>query len=381
MTIKFGKSEKFQNAKAALSKAMAGGSDEEQTTAFENYLDALQESVTAEVSKQANETAMDRSIIQNRGGNVLTAEETRFFQNAIDKKGFDDDSVLPVTTQQRIFDGIVEEHPLLQALGLQDLGAVTRYIYSDAEKNFVWGELFGPIQGQIGAGFREETITQLKLTAFAVVPNDMLELGPEWVERYVRTVAVETISVGLEYGFVNGNGQSQPIGLLKDRNPDTGAITDKASSGTLTFAPSDRGEVVAGELYEVINALSVDADGKRRRINGRVYMAVNPQDALAVSFRNTIQTANGQWVTAMPYNVQVVESEEIPAGRAVFFVQGEYIAVIAGGYKLKRFDQTLAMEDATLWTIKQFANGRPKDNNAARVYDLNISFSADPAGV
>lgn len=381
MTIKFNKSEKFQNAKAALAKAMQEGSDEEQATAFENYLNELSDSVTAEIGKQANETAMDRSIIQNRGGNVLTAEETRFFQNAIDKKGFDDDSVLPVTTQQRIFDGIVEEHPLLQALGLQDLGAVTRYIYSDAEKNFVWGELFGPIQGQIGAGFREETITQLKLTAFAVVPNDMLELGPEWVERYVRTVAVETISVGLEYGFVNGNGQSQPIGLLKDRNPETGAITDKASSGTLTFAPSDRGEVVAGELYEVINALSVDADGKRRRINGRVYMAVNPQDALAVSFRNTIQTANGQWVTAMPYNVQVVESEEIPAGRAVFFVQGEYIAVIAGGYKLKRFDQTLAMEDATLWTIKQFANGRPKDNNAARVYDLNISFDSAPAGV
>ena len=381
MTIKFNKSEKFQNAKAALAKAMQEGSDEEQATAFENYLNELSDSVTAEIGKQANETALDRSIIQNRGGNVLTAEETRFFQNAIDKKGFDDESILPVTTQQRIFEDIVEEHPLLQALGLQDLGAVTRYIYSDADKNFVWGELMGPIAGQIGTSFREETITQLKLTAFAVVPNDMLELGPEWVERYVRTVAVETISVGLEYGFVNGNGQSQPIGLLMDKNADTGAVTDKASSGTLTFAPSERGEVVAGELYEVINALSVDADGERRRINGRVYMVVNPQDALAVSFRNTIQTANGQWVMAMPYNVQVVESEEIPAGKALFFVQGEYIAITAGGYKLKRFDQTLAMEDATLWTIKQFAYGKPKDNNAARVYDLNISFDPAPAGV
>ena len=381
MAIKFNKSEDFQNAKAALVNAMKEGDDDKQAKALEGFVDALKNDVTAAVSREANDVMMDRTIIQNRGGNVLTAEETRFFQNAIDKKGFDNESILPVTTQQRIFEDIVEEHPLLQALGLQDLGAVTRFIYSDAEKNFVWGELMGPIAGQIGASFREETITQLKLTAFAVVPNDMLELGPEWVERYVRTVAVETISVGLEYGFVNGNGQSQPIGLLKDRNPETGAITDKASSGVLTFAPSERGEVVAGELYEVINALSVDAGGKRRRINGRVYMVVNPQDALAVSFRNTIQTANGQWVTAMPYNVQVVESEEIPAGRAVFFVQGEYIAVIAGGYKLKRFDQTLAMEDATLWTIKQFANGRPKDNNAARVYDLNISFDPAPAGV
>lgn len=375
MTIKFNKNEEFENAKAALVQAMKDGDEEKQSQAFSAYLDTLKENVKAEISKQANEMMMDRSILQNRGQNVLTSEEMRFFQNVIDKKGFDDESILPVTTQERIFEDIVAEHPLLDALGLRDLGAVTRFIYSDAEKNFVWGELFGPIQGQIGAGFREESITQLKLTAYAVVPNDTLELGPEWVERYVRTVAVETISVGLEYGFVNGNGQSQPIGLLKDKDPDSGAVTDKVSSGTLTFAPSERGEVVAGELYNVVNALSTDAAGKRRRVSGRVVMVVNPQDALAVQFRNTIQTANGQWVTALPYNIRMVESEEVPAGKAIFFVQDDYIAVIAGGYRLKKFDQTLAMEDATLYTIKQFANGRPKDNKTALVYDLDIKFT------
>jgi len=380
MTIKFNKSEKFNEAKQKLTAAMSNpeATEKEQTEAFENYFSALQGEVTDAVSKQVNAEMFDRSILQNRGQNVLTNEERRFFQNVIDKKGFDDDSILPVTTQERIFEDIVAEHPLLDALGLRDLGAVTRFIYSDAEKNFVWGELFGPIQGQIGASFREETVTQLKLTAYAVVPNDMLELGPEWIERYVRTVAVETISVGLEYGFVNGNGQSQPIGLLKNKDSGTGAITDKTSSGTLTFAPSERGEVVAGELYNVINALSTDAAGKRRKVNGRVVMVVNPQDALAVQFRNTIQTANGQWVTALPYNVRVVESEEIPAGKAVFFVQGDYLAIIAGGYRLKKFTETLAMEDATLYTIKQFANGKPKDNKAALVYDLDISFDTVP---
>lgn len=382
MTITFNKTESLKDAKAKVAAAMTEGNLEAQNEAMEEFMNALHSEVSSAISKQAQEEVLDRSIVQNRGQNVLTSAETKFFKAAIEKGGLDNEAILPVTTQERIFEDLVSEHPLLDALGLQDLGAVTRFIYSDAEKNFVWGELFGPIAGQIAAGFREETISQLKLTAFAVLPNDMIELGPVWVERYVRTVAVETISVGLEYGYVNGNGQAQPIGLMKDKNPETGAITTKTPSGTLTFAPSERGEVVAGELYGVVNSLSTDAAGKSRKVNNRVVMVINPVDAIAVSFRSTIQTANGQWVMALPYNIQVVESEEIPVGQALFFVKGDYVAAIAGGYKLKKYDQTLAMEDATLFTIKQFANGKPKDNKTALLYTLDISFpGAAPAGV
>lgn len=380
MVIKFNKTEAFNEAKNKLAATLsnAEATEKEQGEALQNYFDVLQSEVSNAVRSQVNNDMTDRSIMQGRGQNVLTSEEKKFFNAAIEKGGLDDEKILPVTTQERIFEDLTKEHPLLGKLGIQDLGAVTRYIYADADKNFVWGELFGPIAGQIAASFREKTVSQLKLTAFAVLPNDMIELGPEWVERFVRTVAVETISVGLEHGFVNGTGQSQPVGLLKDKDPDSGAVTDKVSSGTLTFEPSERGEIIAGELYGVVNALSTDAKGKARKVSNRIVMVVNPTDAIAVSFRNTIQTANGQWVMALPYNIDVVESDEIPAKKALFFVQGEYIAVIAGGYKLKKFDQTLAMEDATLFTIKQFANGEPKDNKTALVYDLAIDFTPAP---
>ena len=57
-------------------------------------------------------------------------------------------------------------------------------------------------------------------------------------------------------------------------------------------------------------------------------MVVNPIDAIAVTFRNTIQTQNGQWVTSLPYNIQMVESDEVPAGKAIFFVKGQYMACV-----------------------------------------------------
>lgn len=382
----------MENYKAKLNEYKTIRDNEDSTqeqidTAYEAAMNALAEDLTEKIKNEAITEAahqsVDTQILLARGQEVLTSEEKKFFNAVVEQGGFTDDSILPETTQQRVFEDLTKEHPLLDALGIQDLGAATKFIYSDPTKAYAWKELFGSITGQVNTAFRSETMTQLKLTAFAVLPNDMLELGPEWVERYTRELLVESISSGLEYGFVNGRGpaQSEPIGLLKDVDSETGAVTDKVSSGTLTFAPSERGEIVAGELYGVVSALSTNAKGKSRKVLNKVVMVVNPVDAIAINFRNTIQTANGQWVTALPYNLIVVESDEIPVKKASFFVRGEYMAAVAGPYRLKKFDQTLAIEDATLYTIKRFANGRPRDNKAALVYDLDIKFTeAAPAG-
>nr|WP_259549259.1 phage major capsid protein [Heyndrickxia oleronia] len=386
MTMKLkGTMENFETKKQAYMNVVKdeNSTPEQLENAFNEMFTALQTDLTEKIANDARNEIHDAQILAARGQNVLTSEERKFFNAVVQDGGFKDDSILPETTQERVFEDLVNAHPLLDALGLQDLGAVTKFIYSDATKAFAWKEIFGDISGQVNAAFRSEKIGQLKLTSFAAIPNDMLELGPVWVERYVRTLLIETYSVGLEYGFVNGRGsaQQEPIGLMKNVDAETGAVTDKTSSGTLTFAPSEYGEIVAGELYEVVKALSTNAKGKSRKVGGKIVMVVNPIDAIGVQFRNTIQTSSGQWVTALPYNIQVVESEEIPANKALFFVKGEYIAAIAGGYKLKKFDQTLAMEDATLYTIKQFANGKPKDNKAALVYDLDIKFSSPTPAV
>lgn len=378
---------KMENYKEKLNAYMTVRDDEKSTqnqidNAFTDAMNALAEDLTVEIKNQAvNEAAnksLDSQILLSRGNDVLTSEEKKFFNAVVQDGGFKDETILPETTQERVFQDLTKAHPLLDAIGIQDLGAATKFIYSDPTKAYAWKELFGEITGQVNTAFREEKITQSKLTAFAAIPNDMLELGPEWVERYVRELLVESYSVGLEYGYVNGRGSahSEPVGLMKNVDANTGAVTDKTSSGTLTFAPSQYGETVTGELYNVVKALSTNEKGESRKVMNKIVMVVNPVDAIGVQFRNTIQTANGQWVTSLPYNIQTVESEEVPVGKALFFIKGEYIAAVAGGYKLKKFDQTLAIEDATLYTIKRFANGRPRDNKTALVYDLDIKFTA-----
>lgn len=349
---------------------------DQMSAAVNEMFTALQNDLTEKITAEARNGSNDTQILVSRGQHVLTSEEKAFYNKVVADGGFNDESVFPESVQERVFEGLTKARPLLAAIGLQDLGAATKFIYSDPTLAFAWKEIFGEISGQVNAAFRDEKITQLKLTAFGAIPNDMLELGPEWVDRYMVTLLIEALAAGLEYGLVNGRGpaQNEPIGLMKDVDKNTGAVTDKVSSGKLTFAPSERGEVVVGELYGVLKNLSTDEKGDFRKVLNKVAMVLNPIDALAVQARHTIQNDSGTFVMNLPYNLTVVDSEEIPVGKVLFFVKGEYVAAIAGGYKLKKFDQTLAMEDATLYTIKRFANGRPKDNKTALVYDLDVQF-------
>lgn len=78
-------------------------------------------------------------------------------------------------------------------------------------------------------------------------------------------------------------------------------------------------------------------------------------------------------MTALPFNLNVIESVAQPAGKVLTYVKGRYDGYLAGGINLQKFDQTLAIEDMDLYTAKQFAYGKAKDDKVAAVYDLNIN--------
>lgn len=375
MAIKFNN---FEDKKLAFAKAVQGGNAEEQTQALHEMLNALATDVQKEILNEVNLRMADNVVLQSRGQNVLTSEETRFFNQVIEQGGFTDKDILPKTTQERVFEDIKKENPLLNQLGLQNLGAITEFIFSDPEGMAVWGPLFGDIQGKLNTTFWKESIEQLKLTAFVPIAKDMLKLGPAWMERYVRTILVQAMSVGLERGFVAGRGlaQNEPVGLLKNVDPETGAVTDKPSAGTLTFEP---GRTTINEMRDVVKKLSekLDKDGnvkdEPRKVAGKVVMVTNPFDTFDIQANATIQNANGVYLTNLPFNPIMTESIFVPQGKVLFFVKGEYIAAIGGGLEVNRYKETLALEDADLFIAKQFATGKPRDNNAAQVYDLNIA--------
>lgn len=383
MTIKVkDKLKNYHDHKAHFAELVQNGaSDEEQSKAFGEMFDALSNDLRDEISAEVNNRVVDNGILAKRSQSPLTSEERKFFNEINTEVGYKEEKLLPETVIERVFDDLSTEHPLLSKINIQNAGLVTRIIKADATGQAVWGKIFGEIKGQLDAAFSEEEFKQSKLTCFIVIPDDLKMFGPNWVERFVRTQIEEAISVALEAGFLTGEGaaKNQPVGLMKDIQSN-GGVVDKTSSGTLTFADAD---TTVNELKDVLKGLSVKEDGKPVKIDGKVVLVVNPQDSWDIQARYTYLTANGGFVTVLPYNVSIVTSEFVPANKLVAFVSDRYDAVRGGGLTVKKFNETLALEDCILYTAKTFAYAQPADNNASRVYDLKLSTAvrtSTPAG-
>lgn len=304
----------------------------------------------------------------------MTARERQFF-NDIDKTvapGFTE--LIPEETTDRIFEDLVTKHPLLEHIGLRNAGLRMKFIDSETTGQAEWGELYGEIKGQLKASFSQSKAIQHKLTAFVVIPKDAEKFGPAWLQSFVTTQINEAFAVALEAAFLNGDGNKKPIGLTRSLTGkavgEIATYDEKSPTGVLTFADS---ETTVKELTQVHKYHSVKEDKKTPvAVEGNVVMVVNPADAWDVKKQYTSLNAQGIYITALPYNITLIESVAQTAKKVTTFVKGRYDAYVAGGIELSRYTETYALEDLNLYTAKQFAYGRARDERAATVWTLTV---------
>ncbi|MBO8759793.1 phage major capsid protein, partial [Staphylococcus aureus] len=76
-------------------------------------------------------------------------------------------------------------------------------------------------------------------TAFVVIPKDLKDFGPAWIESFVKIQIEEAFAVALEAAFLNGTGKDQPIGLIRQVQEGVsvsgGEYPKKDITSTLTF--------------------------------------------------------------------------------------------------------------------------------------------------
>ncbi|MCK1987158.1 phage major capsid protein [Lysinibacillus fusiformis] len=348
---------------------------EQVETAWINMQDALVNSLTTQISNEVTNNTLDQVILSNRGVDVMTAEETKFF-NVVVSDGFQDEIVLPYTIEERIYDDLTSDHPLLSVINFRDLGTITlTTITSEYEGAAVWGPIFGDIKGQLNAAFKQEKIAQSKLTAFVVLPKDLAKFGPKWVAAYVQTQITETYAVALENAIINGAGptKEEPIGLIRDLaaavDP-TNGHAKKAAVGALTLADP---KTIIKEFSGIGKELSEKENGKPLNVSGKVALVINPADAWDLKGDFTIQNSLGDYITKLPFNFTLIESEFAKKGELIAFVKDRYDAYRGGGIEVTEYKETLAMEDCNLHIAKTFAFGKPRDNKVAAIYTLPVT--------
>lgn len=387
MTMKFGNQEvTFKNYEAAqkhyaeLVKDKTAN-DTDKTEAFSDMMNSLGADSAAYIQEQIN-AKTEAFLDMKRQDPTLTAEEIKFVNEVKTDSSLDKPSTteiaVPQTVVDRIFEDLKTDHPLLSIIGLKNQGIRTKIYTSDAEGVAVWDDFMGDIKGQLTAKFGKSESIQNKITAYMTLPKDLKEFGASWIMNYIVTEMREAIYNAAESTFLSGDGVKKPIGLDRDLSKGSaatdgsGVVTypQKASAGTLTF---ENTKAASKQVAEVLIKLSKKENGKPVQTSGKVVFIMSPAQHLRLQAQFMVQNVNGQFVTAYPFGMRIVESVFQADDKAVVFVQGRYDAYEAGAMTIASSADILFFEDEMAYAIKHFFYGKARDNNAALVYDLDFA--------
>ena len=253
---------------------------------------------------------------------------------------------------------------------------LTKWILNDhTVQTAVWGQLNSAITEEVTSAFKTIEIVQCKLSAFTVIEKDMLDLGPVFLDGYIRMFLKDALLCGLEKAIVNGTGKDQPIGLTRNISEDvtiTGGVYPKKEKIVVeTFAPAEYGKL--------LSRMVKNEKGRSRKFN-KVLLICNQGDYLSkVMPATTVLNGAGAYVNNLfPFPTDTVISNELEDGEAIICLPEEYFMGIGGAKEgiIEYSDELKFLEDKRVYKIKMYGMGKAYDNTVSLLIDIS---NLDPA--
>lgn len=384
--IKFAGEKDFRQK---IVEALKSNDEAQLTQAMGDFANAVVETVKQDFADL--QESNDAAVLAQRGYRQLTRKETKWYEklsnalkSANPKQAFIDligsdneDDLMPTTIIEDVYKNLKDEYPLLKAINFQYVKYATKWIMNDhSAQNAVWGAITDEIAKEITSAFKVVDMKQSKLSAFAKIELGMLDLGPVFLDGYIRAVLMEAIMSGLELAIVAGTGVNQPIGLIKDIHEGVSFDTstgypNKQAIPLTAFTPEKYGEVLA--------TLATTENGKQRKFKA-VGLICNQTDYLTkVMPATTVLNGSGNYVNNLfPFPTNVYVSNAVDTGKAVLFIENEYFLGMGGDKKgvIEYSDEYKFLEDMRYFKVKQYGMGRAFDNTSAVYLDIS---KLDPA--
>lgn len=366
---------KQKDAVVALQNAMAG---EDEKAIQEAWL-GFQQSIIDVVKQDYEEAHGNQAILAQRGYRQLTQQEINYYNKLIEAGKSDNPkqamtgvmNIMPETIIEDVYKDLVQEHPLLSKINFVSVKYLTKWILNDhTVKTAVWGEINSAITEEITSAFKVIDVNQCKLSAFTVIEKDMLDLGPTFLDGYIRMFLKDALLTGLEKGIVDGTGKAQPIGLTRNVSKDvtvTGGVYPKKEKIEVTsFIPSAYGELLAKMVK--------NENGRNRKFD-KVLMICNQTDYLRkVMPATTYLNAAGAYVNNLfPFPTDVEISNELDEGEAIVCLPDEYFMGIGGAKEgvIEYSDDLKFLEDKRVYKIKMYGMGKAYDNTVSLLLDIS----------
>lgn len=345
--------------------------------AFNEFAENIGERVMAKY--EAQQQNRDVNVLASRGVRQLTNEENTYFQKLGEamktsnpKQALADlELVMPKTEIDAVFEDLTADHPLLNAIDLQNTsGLVEIIVNTNADQLGAWGALTAEIVKELAGGFKKINLTLQKYSSFILISKAMLDLGPIWLEMYVRTMLAEVIACGLEEAIIKGTGNAMPIGMNRQVGKDVtvtgGVYPEKTPVKLDSLDPIAYGGI--------LSSLAQNENG-RQRVVQNLILVVSPKDYFGkIMPATTIRAADGTYVNnVLPFPTNVIQSIHVPENQAIIGLGKKYFlgAGLGKSGKIEYSDEYHFLEDERTYICKIYANGMPKDNNAFVVCDIS----------
>lgn len=323
----------------------------------------------------------DMEVLQSRGLRKLTSEETDWYQKFIGavKTGAKQEitnltAAMPVTIIDRVIDDMKKNHPLLNAINIQDAAGAIKLVMNGiqmASKLGGWGKVTSAIATELKGQIKTIDVTAAKYTAYFIIPKDFVKFNftfaPMWVDQYIRIILSESTAFGMEKTIISGNGSDQFIGMTMNLSSNQEGVYSAKEPTKITNFDEDYAAVVA--------KLAKDPEGDDRMVP-EVLLVVNPQDYIKKIRRiqNTLIYGTGAVdMINNTYPTNVVQSSMMPEGKASAGIARNYFAAINGGTSgiIEYDDSNQFLEDNRVYTTRIYGNGRPIDNTSFEYLDIS----------
>lgn len=308
----------------------------------------------------------DAEILSKRGVRVLTSAEEKYYKslaNAIKNKSALTDIEMPRTIIDSVFDELEREHDLLQKINFQNVTGITEFIVRNGDVEAAWwGELTEEIKKQLSAAFSKITTNAQKLSAYLPIAKAHLDLGPTYLDMFVRRFLLESLSIGLENAIVTGDGKNKPIGM--DRNLKGNVVEGVYPQKTPKEITNLNLVTLGGLMADLTN------DGKRKVASA--LFIVNPYDYYSKILPSIYyRTSDGRWVNNLPFPIDFVQSCEVQKGKAVMGIAKKYFLGLGSQNNIDKSEQYHFLEDEVVYLAKLYGTGMPLDNTSFLYLDIS----------
>ena len=359
-----------------LQMALEGQDEMAIQKAWENFSNGIVEAIKTDYM----EAQGDKEILASRGYRQLTKSEEKYYNNLIQASkcrnynqavttlaDLSASELMPETVIDQVWKDLVEEHPILAKVKFQNAKYSTKIVMNDHTKQLAqWGEIDGEIEKEITSAFKVMDFSQNKLSAFAVIPMGLLDMGATFLDAYIRTVLKDAIASAFEDAIINGDGDGKPVGLAKKL---TGAL-DGVHQDKEAIAVTDFGVKSMGQL---IARMAKNEKGQNRPV-GKLTLICNANDYYTlVAPAVRVQNMSGAYVDNFAYPMEVIISEAVAEGKAILANLDNYFVGLGFAKEgvIEFSEHAQFLQDKRVYKIKTYGTGRAIDENSALVLDIS----------